>query len=89
MQLLGCRDSQAAGSGAVLAAGSARRKRAAKSAVVLLAFSVSFYYPRSLMWSSRTVGSFIEELLRKLFPLTFLRFWLDVGSWLCWVLVWD
>lgn len=35
VQLLGCRDSQAAGSGAVLAAGSARRKRAAKSAVVL------------------------------------------------------
>jgi len=66
VQLLGCRDSQEAGSGAVLAAGSARRKRAAQSAVFLLALSVSFYYPRSLLWSSKTVGCFTYEPLPEL-----------------------
>lgn len=33
-----------------------------------LASSVSFYYSRSLLCSSRTVGSFTEELLPGLFP---------------------
>ena len=61
MQLLGCQDSQAAGSGAVLAAGSSRRKRDAKSATVLLALSISLYYLGSLLWSSRIVGCFIHE----------------------------
>lgn len=61
MQLLGCQDSQAAGSGAVLTVGSARRNRAAKSTVVLLAFPVSLYYPGFLLWSSRTTECFIHE----------------------------
>lgn len=43
MQVPGCRDSHVAGSGDVLAAGSARREQAAKSAVLFLAFSVSLY----------------------------------------------
>lgn len=75
MQLLGCRDSQAAGSGALLAAGSARRNRAAKSAVVLLAFSVIFYQPRSLL-RGRTVGCFVHEPLPDVpFPSHFRDVW--------------
>lgn len=49
VQLLGCQDSQAAGSWAGLAACSAMRRRNAESAVVLPAFSVNIYYPRTLL----------------------------------------